>query len=227
MNDPKHDPIKEKAEELRRRLEYTPESQKTDRDSLKPPPANLPEKKASAFLATVLELFKEGGVPNVLAKTGHDLTAGERKELPKNDFAVSSKKSNTGKPAYPIPDAQHARSALGFAKMHGDEADIARVRAKVEAKYPDLVKKAGFFQRMGQSLAGEKGTHAAELAGLGVLAVPGIDALQAHGRALAAGDHNKAGVKKRELLPHAAKPLAETAGLGILAAPSIAHLVGH
>lgn len=105
--------------------------------------------------------------------------------------------------------------------------DYAAVRAKVEAKYPDLLKKAGIFQRLGQGLASEAGTHKAELAGLGILAAPGLDALQAHGRAALAGDYGKEGVKKRTFLPHVAHPLMETAGLGVLAAPSIMHLRGH
>ena len=75
------------------------------------------------------------------AKIAHDLTAGERADLPKKDFAVGAKSSNTGKPAYPIPDAQHARSALGFAKMHGDSADYAKVKAKVDKKFPGLEQK--------------------------------------------------------------------------------------
>ena len=274
MNGPKNDIIKEKADELRRRFEYSPEPQKSDRD-LRDPPPNLPEKKASIFLSTVLELFKEAGLPpplpaaaklmsavkkpnpmadalfsgmksspasNVmssLVKKGHELTAGDRKELPKGDFAVSAKKSNTGKPAYPIPDEQHARSALGFAKMHGDSADYARVRAKVESKYPDLLKNAAFAPLPDVSMRNllshggdavkrlAKNDHAAELAGLGILGIPGLDALQAHGRAAAAGDYSGEGVKKRTVLPHVAHPLLETAGLGVLAAPSIAHLRGH
>ena len=71
-------------------------------------------------------------------KIAAELTSATRAELPKKDFAVTSKKSNTGKPAYPIPDA---RSALGFAKMHGDTADYAAVRAKVEKKFPGLIEK--------------------------------------------------------------------------------------
>lgn len=73
-------------------------------------------------------------------KIAAELTPKARAELPKKDFAVPASKSNTGEKAYPIPDEQHARSALGFAKMHGDSADYARVRAKVKAKYPHLVK---------------------------------------------------------------------------------------
>lgn len=87
-------------------------------------------------------------------KVAADLTEAARAKLPKKDFAVPASKSNTGEKAYPIPDRQHARSALGFAKMHGDSADYARVRAKVEAKFPDMLKKGSeekkektFFER--------------------------------------------------------------------------------
>lgn len=82
-----------------------------------------------------------------LRKIAHDLTQGERAELPKKDFAVPASKSNTGEKAYPIPDEQHARSALGFAKMHGDSADLEKVRAKVRAKFPDMLKEkdSGFL----------------------------------------------------------------------------------
>lgn len=73
-------------------------------------------------------------------KYAAELTAETRADLPKKDFAVSAKKSNTGDKAYPINDRQHAASALGFAKMHGDAADLAAVRAKIKAKYPDMLK---------------------------------------------------------------------------------------
>lgn len=76
-------------------------------------------------------------------KIAAELTAKARSKLPRSDFAVSAKKSNTGEKAYPIPDRQHASSALGFAKMHGDSADLERVRAKIKAKYPDMIKEKG------------------------------------------------------------------------------------
>lgn len=239
MNDRKNDILKEKGEELRRRLGYSPEPPQTDKDSIPPPPPPPPaEKKAFASFCSVLG----HAMLDDLEKSAAELTQAAREDLPKKDFAVPASRSNTGEKAYPIPDEQHARSALGFAKMHGDSADYARVRAKVEKKYPDLLKKAfdaalertlfskeanGLLQRIGKGLASEAGTHKAELAGLGVLAVPGLDALQAHGRAALAGEYDKAGVKKRTVLPHIAHPIAETAGLGILAAPSLMHLRGH
>ncbi len=44
------------------------------------------------------------------------LTMAERRALPKSAFAVPSKAPGPG--SYPMPDAQHAASAKGFAKMH-------------------------------------------------------------------------------------------------------------
>ena len=70
-------------------------------------------------------------------------------------------------------------------------------------------------------------SHKAELAGLGVLAAPSIDEAQAHVRAGLARDYSAEGVKKRTVLPHAAKPISEIAGLGILAAPAAGSLLKH
>ena len=75
-------------------------------------------------------------------KKAAPMTTEQRADVPGKDFAVKAKKSNTGKEAYPIPDRQHATSALGFAKMHGDAADLAAVRAKIKAKFPDMLKAA-------------------------------------------------------------------------------------
>jgi hypothetical protein len=92
-------------------------------------------------VTTYLEALK-AGFESELTKIAAELTPESRAKLPKKDFAVSAKKSNTGDKAYPIPDEAHARSALGFAKMHGDAADLASVRAKIKAKYPDMLKAA-------------------------------------------------------------------------------------
>ena len=133
----------------------------------------------------------------------------------------------------------HASSALGFAKMHGDSADLAAVRAKIKAKYPDMLSKKASISATALSafakeaaglmgrLTGEAAGHRMELGGLGILAAPSLDDAQAHVRAGLAGDYNAEGVKKRTVLPHAAKPISELAGLGVLAVPSAAHLLGH
>jgi hypothetical protein len=94
------------------------------------------------YLETMQAAFEDELTKIAEVKSAAPLTAEQRSDLPKKDFAVKPKKSNTGKEAYPIPDRQHAQSALGFAKMHGDAADLASVRAKIKAKYPDMLKAA-------------------------------------------------------------------------------------
>lgn len=71
------------------------------------------------------------------------LNAAARKALPKSDFAVPSKaKTAKGKAksgSYPIPDKSHAQNAL--ARSSGKPV-AAEVKAKVEKKFPGMVKKA-------------------------------------------------------------------------------------
>lgn len=165
-------------------------------------------------------------------KAAHELTPGERK-----DFAVPAKASNTGKPEYPMPDRQHAIAAMGFSKMHGDKADIEKVRSRVAEKYPDLLEKkgslrttlvaltktAGLADALGKSLGpgSRVGAHLAQhghaydLAGLGVLAAPSVDILH-HEMGKAPGQKDK-----REM-GHAG---LELAGLGALAAPVAASML--
>ena len=45
------------------------------------------------------------------------LTMAQRRALPKSAFAVPSKAPGAG--SYPMPDAAHARAAVGLATMHG------------------------------------------------------------------------------------------------------------
>lgn len=59
------------------------------------------------------------------------LTAQQRRNLPKSDFAVPSKAPGPG--SYPMPDAEHARVAKGLAAMHG--GPVAAVAAKAKKKF--------------------------------------------------------------------------------------------
>ena len=72
------------------------------------------------------------------------LTAAQRKNLPKSDFAVPAKATTAaGKAAsgsYPIPDKAHAQNALARVAQHGTPAEKAAVRKKVAAKYPGMGK---------------------------------------------------------------------------------------
>lgn len=76
------------------------------------------------------------------------LTYGQRKALPKSDFAVPSAR-NGGKGGYPIPDAAHARNALSRVSQFGSPAEKAEVRAKVHREYPGIggKKKSGSLRK--------------------------------------------------------------------------------
>ena len=70
-----------------------------------------------------------------------DLSAAERRALPDKEFALPGKgKGPEGKQAgsYPIPDEKHARSALSLVSQHGTPEEKAKVRAKVEKKFPGI-----------------------------------------------------------------------------------------
>jgi hypothetical protein len=72
---------------------------------------------------------------------GGRLTAHERQELPKGDFALPGKGSGpkgAGAGSYPVNDPKHARLALSMVSAHGDSREKAEVRAKVHAKYPGI-----------------------------------------------------------------------------------------
>lgn len=69
--------------------------------------------------------------------------------------------------------------------------------------------------------------HGTELAGLGVLALPGLDTLQASARARLAGDQGPHAVEKRQLMGEAGHAAADVGGLGVLMGPEIAKLMKH
>lgn len=75
------------------------------------------------------------------------LTYGQRKALPKSDFAVPSKREG-GKGGYPIPDPAHARAALSRVSEFGSPAEKEEVRAKVHREYPGIgQKKSGSLRK--------------------------------------------------------------------------------
>lgn len=65
------------------------------------------------------------------------LSSKERKALPKKDFALGKGKSG-GSGSYPIPNEAHARNALSRVAQNGSPSEIARVRAAVHAKFPNI-----------------------------------------------------------------------------------------
>jgi hypothetical protein len=65
------------------------------------------------------------------------LTMGERRQIPKSDYALPEKAPEHG--SYPIKDKAHARAALRL-RGHASPEDQARIKRAVAAKYPDLGK---------------------------------------------------------------------------------------
>jgi hypothetical protein len=55
------------------------------------------------------------------------MTEAAKRAVPKSERGVPGK-SGTG--SYPMPDAKHAASAIGFAKMHHGAAFASKIRAK-------------------------------------------------------------------------------------------------
>jgi len=74
-------------------------------------------------------------------KKKNHLTAREREDMPKSDFALPGKgegPKGAGSGSYPIPDASHARSALSRVSANGTSTEKAEVREKVHEKFPDI-----------------------------------------------------------------------------------------
>jgi hypothetical protein len=71
----------------------------------------------------------------------HKLTAGEREDMPRSEFALPGKgkgPKGAGAGSYPIPDASHARNALARVAQHGSSEEKSKVRAAVHRKFPDI-----------------------------------------------------------------------------------------
>lgn len=69
------------------------------------------------------------------------LTARERKSLPSKDFALPGKgEGSQGKGAgsYPIDTEARARNALARGAQHASSTELAEIKRKVHAKYPDI-----------------------------------------------------------------------------------------
>ena len=69
------------------------------------------------------------------------LTAHERQEMPRSEFALPGKgegPKGAGSGSYPIPDASHARNALARVSQHGTSEEKAEVRRKVHEKFPGI-----------------------------------------------------------------------------------------
>jgi hypothetical protein len=125
-------------------------------------------------------------------------------------------------------------SAVSSAGAHGSSEEKREVVRDILRKYPALarrgsvapnVKQAGALGRLRDALKSPAAReHLPEIAGLGVLAVPGLDTLQAHARARLAKDQAPHAAEKRRLLGEGAHAALDVGGLGVLMAPELRHL---
>lgn len=70
-----------------------------------------------------------------------DLTAADRQSMPRSEFALPGKGSGpkgAGSGSYPIPDEAHARAALSRGAANASPSQLATIRRKVHAKFPDM-----------------------------------------------------------------------------------------
>lgn len=115
-------------------------------------------------------------------------------------------------------DANLGSDTMGVPGMGGSQMGMGPQDKMGAAKVA-----AGIIQRLAAGLGSTAGTHKAELAGLGILAAPAADHLQARIRSGLAGE-GAHGAEKRQLMGETGHALTELGGLGVLAGPSIAHL---
>lgn len=143
-----------------------------------------------------------------------------------------------------VKEAASSATFLGSQSRRGKPAMLMSTllakseKGTLQKKLSDMTKQAGLAGVLGKRLQGAKGVagsvgehlakhdNAYDIAGLGVLAAPSVDKLQAHARARIAGDKSPDAVKKREHIGPVGDALAEVGGLGVLAAPVAAHMMG-
>jgi len=84
---------------------------------------------------------KRGGGVSDCMKKGGRLTAHERQNMPKSEFALpghGTGPKGAGSGSYPIPDRSHAQNALARVAQHGSPSEKAAVRAAVHRRYPGI-----------------------------------------------------------------------------------------
>lgn len=73
------------------------------------------------------------------------LSAGDRKALPSQDFALPGKgkgPEGKGSGSYPIPDEGHAKAALSRGAANASPAEDAEIKRKVQEKFPGIKQKS-------------------------------------------------------------------------------------
>ncbi len=158
--------------------------------------------------------------------------------MPKSEaFAIATQQSHAlGKSPKGYGTAEGRATAKAKYDTPKDDKKTANPghleSAKFAACVDELAKLSfspgGALARVGGALANPNvREHGTELAGLGILAAPGLDTLQAHARARLAGDKGPGAVEKRQFMGEAGHAAADVGGLGVLMGPEIAKLMKH
>jgi len=175
----------------------------------------------------VHEIHAELSKPTLLERVKHKAVSEVDQLLDKGHMSYAAKKTYETLPSTlqtTLPQPLQAKFASVAAsafvslleRMGKTAAIVPRVMGAMRA-LPGAAKNIALG-------ATEAGMHKNEVAGLGVLAVPGLDTLQATARARLAGDKGHGAVEKRQLLGEGAHAALDVGGLGLLAAPAAAHL---
>ena len=151
---------------------------------------------------------------NALARVGQHGTPGEKSQV----YAAVTKK---------YPGLSARSSVPGVQKKVEEKKSCGSCKMAAMRQELEQLKLAGAFDRL-RELANPMthlGTEAYEVGGLGVLAAPEVDKLQAMARARLAGESGDEAVQRRRFISSPVASGMELGGLGILAAPSAGKLV--
>lgn len=149
--------------------------------------------------------------------------------MPKSEaFAIATQQSHAlGKSpkGYGTPEG-HAAAKAKYTTPGDDQKTAAKV--ELDAFFSEL-EKVGFMAntigRIGGALKNPAiREHGTELAGLGILAAPGLDTLQSRARARFAGDKTPGAAERRQVMGETGHALADVGGLGVLMGPELMKL---
>jgi len=120
-----------------------------------------------------------------------------------------------------VPKTTAGKVGAGVALLGVAGAGVGAAALKAHHDKKEKEKTSGALDAVKRGLGG-KLNPAIETAGLGTLAIPGVDTLQAAARAKMHGDSNS---EKYRLMGDTAHAAADVGGLGMLMGPEIAHLL--
>jgi len=176
------------------------------------------------------EIHAELSKPTLLERVKHKATSEVGQLLDKGHMNYAAKKTYETLPQTlqstlpkPLQDKYASVTVPAFISLlerMGKSAGIVQRGIGAVRALPSAAKSVA----LGATTAAE---HKNEVAGLGVLAVPGLDTLQASARARFAGDKSHNAVERRQLLGEGAHAALDVGGLGLLAAPAASKLLKH